>query len=42
MSDTIDQSDIDALLNAVTESEAEERRPDALLFSRHRGELDDV
>ncbi len=42
MSDTLDQSDIDALLNAVTESEAEERRPDALLFSRHRGELDDV
>jgi flagellar motor switch protein FliM len=42
MSDTLDQSDIDALLNAVGDGEVEEERTEAPIFSRHRSDLDDV
>ncbi len=42
MSDTLDQSDIDALLNAVADGDVEEERSEAPIFSRHRENLDDV
>lgn len=38
MSDVLDQSDIDALLSAVDDSEVEHEKPTERIFSRHRKE----
>jgi flagellar motor switch protein FliM len=40
--EVLDQSDIDALLNAVNSGEVESARPALQIFSRHRRDLDQV
>ena len=42
MTDILDQSDIDALLSAVTTGEIEEEKADAQIFSRFRRDLESV
>lgn len=42
MSDVLDQSDIDALLSAVDDTEVEEQRSSTTIFSRHRKDLENV
>ena len=42
MTDVLDQSEIDALMSAVSEGEVEEPGEQAQIFSRHRRDLDDV
>ncbi len=42
MSDVLDQSEIDALLNAVDDGAVDEPGSDIAIFSRHRTEFDDV
>lgn len=42
MPDVLDQSDIDALLSAVSDGEIEEETGDRQIFSRHRRDLDHV
>lgn len=42
MSDTLDQSDIDALLNSVGDDDGAETSAEAQIFSRHRSPNDDV
>jgi flagellar motor switch protein FliM len=42
MRDVLDQSDIDALMSAVSSGEVEEPSHEGQIFSRHRGELDHV
>ncbi len=42
MTDVLDQSEIDALMSAVTEGEVDEPTQQAQIFSRHRRDLDDV
>ena len=42
MRDVLDQSDIDALMSAVSAGEVEETSHEGQIFSRHRGDLDHV
>ena len=42
MTDVLDQSEIDALMSAVSEGEVEEPGEQAQIFSRHRRDLEDV
>ncbi|MHC4415403.1 MAG: flagellar motor switch protein FliM [Planctomycetota bacterium] len=42
MSDVLDQSDIDALMSAVSAGEVEETTLQGQIFSRHRGDLENV
>lgn len=42
MADILDQSDIDALLNAVADGDTEEESDDKKVFSRHRDDFTDV
>ena len=42
MADVLDQSDIDALLSAVSDGEIEEESAEAQIFSRFRRDLENV
>ena len=42
MTDVLDQSEIDALMSAVTEGEVDEPTEQAQIFSRNRRDLEDV